>query len=40
MTEAKWDIRNDGRAWRGEEAWVRYQLKPEKFEMIDGKLPW
>jgi hypothetical protein len=35
-----WDIRNEGRAWRGDEAWDRYQLTPEKFEMIDGKLLW
>jgi hypothetical protein len=36
----KWDIRNEGRSWRGDEAWDRYQLTPEKFEMIDGKLLW
>jgi hypothetical protein len=36
----QWDIRNEGRSWRGDEAWDRYQLTPEKFEMIDGKLLW
>ncbi|MFZ1105885.1 MAG: hypothetical protein WAN86_24000 [Hyphomicrobiaceae bacterium] len=36
----QWDIRSEGRAWRGDEAWDRYQLTPEKFEMIDGKLLW
>lgn len=32
-----WDIRAEGRAWRGE-AMARYSLTPEKLEMIDGKL--
>lgn len=37
----KWDIRRKGRAWKGDgEAWERYQLTPEKMEMIDGKLLW
>lgn len=34
-----WDIRREGRAWRAE-AFERYQMTPEKFEMIDGKLFW
>jgi hypothetical protein len=40
MTKPQWDIRNEGRSWRGDEAWDRYQLTPEKIEMIDGKLLW
>ncbi|HLH23085.1 MAG TPA: hypothetical protein VK066_11210 [Chloroflexota bacterium] len=35
-----WDIRREGRAWRGEEALARLDLAPEKIEMIDGKLFW
>ena len=34
----KWDIRNEGRAWRGEEAFARYMLKPHKIELVKGKL--
>ena len=33
----KWDIRRDGRAWSNE-AISRYQLTPERTEMIAGKL--
>ena len=33
-----WDIRNEGRAWRGEEAFARYMLKPHKIELIKGRL--
>ena len=35
-----WDIRRKGRAWRGEEAMARYQLAPEKIEMVKGRLFW
>ena len=35
----KWDIRREPRAW-GSEAVERYQLTPEKIEMIEGKLLW
>ena len=38
MTKPNWDIRNKGRAWRGEEAFARYMLKPHKIELIEGKL--
>lgn len=34
-----WDIRNKGR-WKGDEAWDRFQLTPEKIEPINGKLLW
>jgi hypothetical protein len=36
--EPNWDIRNEGRAWSGEEAFARYMLKPHKIELIEGKL--
>jgi hypothetical protein len=35
-----WDIRGDGRAWKAGEAMRRYELTPEKLEMIEGKLLW
>jgi hypothetical protein len=35
----KWDIRRKGRHWR-KEAMDRYNLTPEKIEMIDGQLFW
>lgn len=34
-----WDIRREPRAW-GPEAMERYQLTPEKIEMVEGKLLW
>lgn len=40
MKEVDWDIRLDGRAWSGKEAHERYQLSPEKIELIQGKLFW
>ena len=36
----RWNIRNEGRAWAGSEAMDRYQMTPEKFEMVKGKLFW
>ena len=38
MTKPKWDIRNEGRAWGKDEAWARFVLRPEKIEMVEGKL--
>jgi hypothetical protein len=38
MTNPKWDIRNEGRAWGNDEAWDRFVLTPAKIEMNDGKL--
>lgn len=35
-----WDIHREGRAWGNGEAWARYDLAPEKLEMIGGKLLW
>ena len=40
MEEVQWDLRPEGRAWQGPEAMARYQLSPEKMEMIGGKLFW
>ena len=40
MSEVSWNIRNEGRAWSGDEARQRYGLSPEKIEMIKGKLFW
>lgn len=40
MSDSTWDIRREGRAWTGEEARQRYELTPEKLEMIRGKLLW
>jgi hypothetical protein len=40
MSEIQWDIRRKGRAWQGEEVWARYELAPEKIELIHGKLFW
>lgn len=34
----KWDIRNEGRACKGDEGFERYMLKPHKIELIKGKL--
>ena len=36
----QWDLRPEGRAWQGPEALARYQMTPEKIEMIGGKLFW
>lgn len=38
--QVSWDIRRQGRAWNPEEAPGRYQLTPERLEMIDGRLLW
>ena len=35
--QPKWNIRREGRAWR-KEALQRFNLVPEKTEMVDGKL--
>ncbi len=40
MANPVWDIRREGRAWRGAEAMQRYELTPEKMELIHGKLFW
>ncbi len=40
MEEIQWDLRPEGRAWQGPEAIARYELTPEKMEMIRGELFW
>ncbi len=40
MAYVNWDIRREGRSWRGDEAMQRFELAPEKFEMTNGKLFW
>jgi hypothetical protein len=40
MTDRAWDIRRGGRAWEGAEARQRFDLTPEKLEMIQGRLLW
>ncbi|MGH9422066.1 MAG: hypothetical protein ACRD3J_18960 [Thermoanaerobaculia bacterium] len=34
----QWDIRREGRAWSREEFRERWDLTPENFESIDGKM--
>jgi hypothetical protein len=40
MRHVNWDIRREGRAWEGDEAYQRIELTPEKFEMYEGRLFW
>ena len=40
MAATKWDIRREGRARLGTEIRARYDLTPEKIELIEGKLFW
>ena len=40
MRDSDWDIRREGRAWEGDEAMQRYELTPEKIEMVKGKVLW
>jgi hypothetical protein len=40
MAKPKWDIRNEGRPWTKDEAWARFELLPEKNELIFGQLTW
>jgi hypothetical protein len=35
-----WDIRREGRAWSADEVQVRKDSRPEKLEILDGKLLW
>jgi hypothetical protein len=38
MAKRKWDIRGQGRSWNKDECWQRFELLPERFEMIRGEL--
>jgi hypothetical protein len=40
MPSVTWDIRRAGRAWGDGEAMARYELTPEKIEMVEGRLFW
>ena len=40
MNDSDWDIRREGRAWTGAEAWQRWELGPEKLEMFEGRMLW
>ena len=40
MHHVDWDIRRKGRSWVDDEALQRFELTPEKFEMIRGRLFW
>jgi hypothetical protein len=40
MKHKDWDIRNNGRDWKPEEALQRLRLIPAKAEMFNGKLLW
>jgi hypothetical protein len=40
LAEIEWKILNEGRAWKGAEALERFDLTPEKLEMVSGKLLW
>ena len=35
-----WDIQREGRSWKRGEVQARYELAPEKIELIEGKLFW
>lgn len=38
MDDHEWQITDAGRAWTGEEIRARLDLRPEKLEIIDGRL--
>ena len=40
MSDSDWDIHREGRAWKGAEARERWELTPEKLEMIEGRILW
>lgn len=40
MKDSDWDIRRQGRAWEHDEARQRWELTPEKLEMIEGRILW
>lgn len=40
MIDNEWNIQGPGRSWGENEARARYELTPEKLEMVDGKLLW
>ncbi len=38
MPDWPWDIRREGRTWRGGEGIARLELAPEKIELVRGRL--
>lgn len=40
MPTIVWDIRREGRAWNADEMISRYNVIPEKIELIRGRLFW
>jgi hypothetical protein len=40
MSTIDWDIHREGRAWNGDEMGSRYNVIPEKIELVRGKLFW
>lgn len=40
MSKPTWDVRSEGRAWKKGEAWKRFELIPDKSELISGELSW
>ena len=40
MSNLNWNIGNQGRSWTKDEAWQRFELIPEKSEIIHGQLTW
>ncbi|HEY7234560.1 MAG TPA: hypothetical protein VH539_10450 [Gemmatimonadaceae bacterium] len=40
VKDSDWRIHREGRAWKGEEASQRWELTPEKLEMIEGRILW
>ena len=40
MKDSDWRIHREGRAWEDEEASQRWELTPEKLEMIEGRILW
>ncbi len=40
MNKPRWDIKNESRGWNRHEAWARFELLPEKNELISGQLTW
>lgn len=40
MRDSDWDIRREGRSWHDKEFDQRADLRPEKLEIIEGRLLW
>jgi hypothetical protein len=38
--EGGWDIRREGRSWSSDEMRLRRELRPEKFEVHQGRMFW